>query len=102
MIATPSPLDALTAGTLIDVLAEIAEDAAAVIRPYWRSGVVADAKADDSPVTHADREAEALILERLTALWPDVPAVAEEQSEAQGRPDTAPDLFWLVDPLDGT
>lgn len=102
MTAAPSPLDALSAGTLIDALAEIAEAAAAVIRPYWRNGVVADAKADDSPVTRADRDAEALILERLTALWPDVPAVAEEASEAHGRPERAPELFWLVDPLDGT
>lgn len=102
MTAAPSPLDALSAGTLIDALAEIAEAAAAVIRPYWRNGVVADAKADDSPVTRADCDAEALILERLTALWPDVPAVAEEASEAHGRPERAPELFWLVDPLDGT
>jgi 3'(2'), 5'-bisphosphate nucleotidase len=102
MTASSSPLVALADGTLIDALAEIAEAAAAVIRPYWRNGVVADAKADDSPVTRADRDAEALILERLTALWPDVPAVAEEASEAHGRPERAPELFWLVDPLDGT
>ncbi|HEV2081867.1 MAG TPA: 3'(2'),5'-bisphosphate nucleotidase CysQ [Brevundimonas sp.] len=102
MTAAPSPLDALAAGTLIDALADIAEAAASVIRPYWRTGVVADAKADDSPVTRADREAEALILERLSELWPQTPAVAEEASEAQGRPETAPGLFWLVDPLDGT
>lgn len=99
---SPSPLDALSAGTLIDDLAAIAEAAGAVIMPYWRIGVVAETKADDSPVTRADREAEALILERLAAPWPQVPAVAEEASEASGRPDAAPELFWLIDPLDGT
>ncbi len=102
MTLSPSPLAALSEGTLIDDLAAIAEAAAEVIRPWWRNGVTVDAKADDSPVTRADRDAEALILERLTAAWPDVPAVAEERSEAEGRPDVAPALFWLVDPLDGT
>ena len=97
-----SPLDALAAGTLIDRLAEIAEDAARLIRPHWRSGVQALSKADLSPVTVADQQAEALILTRLSEEWPDVPAVAEEASEAHGRPASAPDLFWLIDPLDGT
>ncbi len=52
----------LGSSALAEALADIAEDAARVILPYWRSGVVAESKADDSPVTQADREAEALIL----------------------------------------
>ena len=102
MSSATSPLDALAAGTLIDDLAEVAEAAAALILPYWRNGITADAKADDSPVTRADREAETLILDRLAARWPQVPAVAEEASEAHGRPAAAAPLYWLVDPLDGT
>ena len=85
-----------------EALADIAEDAARVILPYWRNGVVAEAKADDSPVTRADREAEALILERLEALYPGVQTVAEEAVAADGAPAEAADWFWLIDPLDGT
>lgn len=96
-------LDAdLTSGALNDHLAEIAEAAAAVILPYWRTGAEVFAKADASPVTLADQQAEALILERLATLYPNVPAVAEEQAESQGRPSEAARRFWLVDPLDGT
>lgn len=91
----------LASGELAETLAEIAEAAAEVILPYWRSGVAAETKADDSPVTQADREAEALILARLRELWPAVPAVAEEDCEANGPPQAGP-LFWLIDPLDGT
>jgi 3'(2'), 5'-bisphosphate nucleotidase len=89
-------------GALHDHLAEIAEAAAQVILPYWRTGAEVFAKADDSPVTLADQQAEALILERLSALYPDIPAVAEEQAEAKGRPTEAARRFWLIDPLDGT
>ena len=92
----------LASGALHDHLAEIAEEAARVILPYWRAGGEVFAKADDSPVTLADREAEALILSRLAALYPDVQAVAEEQSEADGKPETVADRYWLIDPLDGT
>lgn len=92
----------LGSGALAEALADIAEDAARVILPYWRSGVVAESKADDSPVTQADREAEALILARLAALYPGVQAVAEEAVAADGAPAEAADWFWLIDPLDGT
>ena len=83
-------------------LAEITEEAAGIILPYWRTGLVAESKADDSPVTQADREAELLILERLAALWPEVPTVAEEAAALHGLPEQAADRFFLIDPLDGT
>jgi 3'(2'), 5'-bisphosphate nucleotidase len=92
----------LASGALAEALADIAEDAARVILPYWRSGVVAEFKADDSPVTQADREAEALILARLRELYPAVPAVAEEDVAANGAAEDLGDWFWLIDPLDGT
>ncbi len=92
----------LASGTLTEALADIAEDAARVILPYWRTGVVAESKADDSPVTRADQEAEALILARLATLYPGVQTVAEEAVAADGAPASAHDWFWLIDPLDGT
>lgn len=92
----------LASGALHDLLADLAEEAAAVILPYWRVGGEVFSKADDSPVTLADQKAEALILSRLADLYPDVQAVAEEQSEAQGRPESVGERYWLIDPLDGT
>ena len=92
----------LASGALAEALSDVAEAAAAVILPYWRSGVTAETKADDSPVTQADREAEALILSHLAALYPEVLAVAEEAVAAGEAPAALGRFYWLIDPLDGT
>lgn len=92
----------LASGALHDIIADIAEEAARVILPFWRADAAVQTKADDSPVTLADQQAEALILERLAALWPGVQTVAEEAVAADGAPDAAEAVFWLIDPLDGT
>ena len=87
-------------GHLVETLADLAEAAAAVILPYWRSDTEVITKSDDSPVTRADREAEALILKRLGELYPDVMAVAEEACEADGRPSRACLLYTSPSPRD--
>lgn len=58
-------------------------------------------KADLSPVTAADRAAEAILLDALRALRPEIPIVAEEEVSAGHLPDTD-DVFFAVDALDGT
>ena len=68
---------------------------------YFAGDVAVERKADRSPVTAADREAEAILVEALHAAAPGVPVVAEEAS-AGGRTPAAADVFFLVDPLDGT
>lgn len=84
------------------LLAEIAEEAAELILPLWKSGLAVDAKADHSPVTEADRRAESLILMRLARWFPDTPVISEEYSSEFGTPDEIAAQFFLVDPLDGT
>lgn len=76
-------------------------DAGAVEMGYYHGGVAVESKADDSPVTAADREAEAILLAGLAAYAPGVPVIAEE-SVAEGRVPTIGRAFFLVDPLDGT
>jgi 3'(2'), 5'-bisphosphate nucleotidase len=83
-------------------LADITEEAAALILPLWRSGLDVMHKADDSPVTVADQRAEKLILQRLAEAFPDIPVVSEEDSSESGAPKTIASRFFLVDPLDGT
>lgn len=92
----------LASGVLAEAIADIAEDAARVILPYWRVGTAVETKMDNSPVTRADQEAEALILCRLEAAYPGIQTVAEEAVAANGAPTTVEDWFWLIDPLDGT
>jgi 3'(2'), 5'-bisphosphate nucleotidase len=84
--------------TLATTLATRAADAIMRVRA---GGFVVDAKRDDSPVTEADRLAEALITAGLRAATPDIPVVAEEEVAA-GAGAEGMLTGWLVDPLDGT
>ena len=59
-------------------------------------------KADDSPLTKADLASNAVILERLHALTPDVPVLSEESKALPYAERKSWTRFWLVDPLDGT
>lgn len=65
---------------------------------HFRTGVAVETKPDRSPVTAADRESEAAILEELRAALPDAAILAEESGAHDGDPRTR----WIVDPLDGT
>ena len=87
---------------LLDRIAAIAEDAGRAILGHYRKGVAVERKPDSSPVTVADRDAEALILRALRAIDPATPAVAEEAVAAGAAPREGGRRFWLVDPLDGT
>jgi 3'(2'), 5'-bisphosphate nucleotidase len=68
---------------------------------YFTSGVAVEAKADRSPVTAADREAEAVVLQALARIAPEVPVIAEEAFNAGYVPEIGR-RFFLVDALDGT
>ena len=83
-------------------LAKICEAAARLILPLWRSGLAVTHKADESPVTEADRQGETLILKALAERFPDIPVVSEEDASEFGAPEEIGPRFFLVDPLDGT
>lgn len=86
------------AGRIAHALAEIACAAGAVLRRWHRAPCPHVIKADGSPSSEADIEAETLILHALSARFPGMPIIAEESS----RDRAIGDLFFLVDPLDGT
>jgi histidinol-phosphatase len=65
---------------------------------YQRRGVRVEQKPDGSPVTVADRDAEAAILRVLLGAFPGHDVLAEEG----GTRETGADARWIVDPLDGT
>jgi 3'(2'), 5'-bisphosphate nucleotidase len=68
---------------------------------YFHGGTEIKTKSDDSPVTAADHEAEAILVAALNRIAPGVPVVAEETVAAHGLPPIG-QAFFLVDPLDGT
>jgi 3'(2'), 5'-bisphosphate nucleotidase len=96
--------DAATRATpaLLDAVAALAREANALVLSIYQSAFSVNAKADASPVTEADVQAEALITAGLQRLAPDIPLVAEEAVAAAGCIPDCGERFWLVDPLDGT
>lgn len=86
---------------LVDDLADAAREAGEAILTIVRRGFAVETKQDTSPVTEADRAAELVILAALARAAPGVPVIAEEEVAA-GRIPAHDDLYFLVDPLDGT
>jgi len=74
------------------------EAAAAASLAYFRRGVRVEEKLDRTPVTAADRDAEAAIFRVIRERFPDHGLLGEETGEHEGRSDAR----WIVDPLDGT
>jgi len=65
---------------------------------YFNTGTPTETKADRTPVTAADREAEAIMRRTIAAAFPSHAILGEEEGETPG---TAP-VRWIIDPLDGT
>lgn len=59
---------------------------------------MADTKADDSPVTVADRESERAIAKALEEAFPEDGLLGEEGSSKESRNGRR----WIIDPIDGT
>jgi histidinol-phosphatase len=78
---------------------ETAYQAGRLILGYYQTGVRPDYKADDTPVTVADRQAEAFIRGQIEARYPTHAIVGEEYG-AKEMAGAA--CRWIVDPIDGT
>jgi 3'(2'), 5'-bisphosphate nucleotidase len=85
-----------------DVAVRAAAEAAAVVMRIYATPFGVEYKAKDDPVTAADREANALLCDRLEKAFPGVPVVAEESEPSTYAGFAAADAVWFVDPLDGT
>lgn len=91
----------MTDTDLLALAADLANRAGAAILAVRAKGFDVERKSDASPVTAADRAAEAIIVAGLRQATPEIPVVAEEEIAAGHVPPSA-SAFWLVDPLDGT
>jgi len=63
---------------------------------------IVDFKADDSPLTTADKASHHLIMDQLTDKYPNIPVISEEGKDIEYAQRRGWEYFWLVDPLDGT
>ena len=75
------------------------EAGAAIMAVYERPDFEVRAKDDTSPVTEADEVADGIIAAGLAAAFPGITVVTEEQQASHGR---VAEVFFIVDPLDGT
>lgn len=82
----------------LELAARLADAAAAAIRPFFRKPFAMEAKADLSPVTEADRAAEAAMRAILQAERPGDGIIGEEY----GPEHADAERVWVLDPIDGT
>jgi histidinol phosphatase-like enzyme (inositol monophosphatase family) len=83
---------------LRDFAADLAWQAGKLTLRYFQTDLVPELKADESPVTVADREAERLMRQLIEAQYPDHSILGEEEGET--RPGAS--FKWILDPIDGT
>lgn len=83
---------------LLAFATEVAWRAGRLTLAHFQTGIVAESKPDESPVTLADRGAERLIRERITARFPTDGILGEEEGETRAGADRR----WIIDPIDGT
>ncbi|MGH6979936.1 MAG: histidinol-phosphatase [Stellaceae bacterium] len=76
----------------------LADEAGAIARRYFRQPIAVDTKPDRTPVTVADREAEAAMRRLIEARFPDDGILGEEHGTARG----GAARIWVLDPIDGT
>jgi len=77
---------------------DLADAAGEAIRPYFRRPIAVDDKPDLSPVTAADRAAEAVMRELIRRRFPAHGIIGEEF----GREREEAEFTWVLDPIDGT
>lgn len=84
---------------LSNIINQIAVDAGREIIKIYNKPFIATMKKDRSPVTKADLVANDLICRKLHELDPTIQIISEEGKKKLSRKSN---VFWLVDPLDGT
>lgn len=85
--------------TLLDFAHQLAWQAGKITLSYFQGDLAVEHKADESPVTRADRETEAFLRAAISARYPDHAILGEEAGLSGGEGAT---YRWILDPIDGT
>ena len=83
----------------LDFAVETAYLAGRLTLGYFQTGIRPDMKADDTPVTAADRASEQFIRGRIEKQYPQHTIVGEEYGVTEHA---GAEFRWFVDPIDGT
>ncbi|MGD8778972.1 MAG: 3'(2'),5'-bisphosphate nucleotidase CysQ [Ignavibacteria bacterium] len=73
-----------------------------ILEVYGRNDFKINIKDDNSPLTIADQLSHQMILEELNKLDSNIPVISEEGKDIKFEERKDWEMFWLVDPLDGT
>jgi histidinol-phosphatase len=84
--------------TRYELAIEGAENAGKLAMSHFDCGVAVEWKADESPVTIADRQAEHLLRDVIRKYFPQDGLLGEEHGEEAG----SSGYRWIIDPIDGT
>ena len=82
----------------LDLANRMADAAGEVVRRYFRTPMTVTTKGDATPVTVADREAEAAMRRLVEAAHAEHGIIGEEYGSERADAD----LVWVLDPIDGT
>ena len=83
---------------ITEFLREISNKASKKIREIYNLSFEVKKKLDDSPITQADLESNNIICKSLKKEFPNIPVISEENKIRNYKEE----VFFLVDPLDGT
>ena len=83
---------------LLHFAVECAWKAGRISLNHYQNHVAVERKADNSPVTIADRSIEEMLRERITSEWPEHGIIGEEFGIIESKSE----YTWIVDPIDGT
>lgn len=85
-------------GEFMELAVDMADAARTIALRHFRADVLIEHKADDSPVTIADRETEAVMRSLISKQFPAHGILGEEH----GRESLDARYVWVLDPIDGT
>ncbi len=83
---------------LITLTTEVGDE----ILSHYKTDIQIEIKADETPLTIADKHAHQSIVNALSKLTPTVPILSEESDKITFKERSKWDEYWLIDPLDGT
>ena len=88
--------------SLLDQVLTLANEAGKHLARFYQQDVAIQTKSDNTPVTAADLFVSQFLIEKLTALFPDIPVLSEENCNIPFEQRQTWQTYWLIDPLDGT
>jgi 3'(2'), 5'-bisphosphate nucleotidase len=86
----------------LEKITQIAREAGEAILEVYKKDFGVEFKADQSPLTLADKKANEIICQGLKEFYPEIPILSEENKQIPYSERKDWQTYWCVDPLDGT